>query len=134
MRTEKIWKKDDFFNIKDGRLDMDQSLVELPEPEETWPLVWQFEWDKVIGKITNIRREDEEIVGDIEIKDDIHYEVVDGVATGVHTDNYRSMLYDMLDAGEVRLGGHYSNVLWKDSVMVVAKLTAVAVVLEPING
>lgn len=87
-----IWKEDDYFHFVDGpRIDMDPSVVELPEES---PLVWQYRMEKPpVGVVTDIRLEGEEITGEVEFFD---------TAEG-------AMVKDEMDK-TLRLGGYYSDV------------------------
>lgn len=123
-----IWKKDDIFEIGARRIDMDPAVVELPEG--VTPLTWNYQDDTIIGKVNNIRLEDGEILGDLEIKDDVRYEMIDGVPTGVIVGTTRSLIYEMIHHGDVRLGGFYSNIEQKNDRVLKAKLRSVSVILE----
>lgn len=65
-----IWEKDDFFTLNGSeRIDMDPSVVELPESA---PLTWQFDFTDArgfYGNVTDIRLEDGVITGEVEIYD-----------------------------------------------------------------
>lgn len=65
----KIWEKDDHFEVGGKRVDMDPSVVELPEEAH---LVWEFNWDDKrgpYGSVTDIRLEDGEITAKIKFFD-----------------------------------------------------------------
>lgn len=125
-----IWKKDDFFLIGGKRLDMAASAVVFDQ--EKYVLTWGFDFDvdHIIGLVSNVKLEDNEILGDLEIKDDVHYEAIDGVSTGVHTTQMKDTIFDMLERGDARLGGFYNEVVEKDRIVHHARLRSVGVVLS----
>lgn len=105
-----IWKKEDFFLIGGQRIDMDPAVVEL---KDGLPLVWGYDFERQpIGKVNDIRFEDGEITGDVELFDQALEEV-------------------LLESGSCRLGGFYKSVEKNEdgTVVLKASLKAVSVVL-----
>lgn len=130
-----IWKKDDYFPAPEGRIDMDPAVVDIDE-DKKYLLSWMYNWDvrSIVGTVSNVRLEDGEILGDIEIKDKLRYERVDDVLTGILDESYPKELEKMLRNEEVRLGGFYTGVqLNEDKTQVLScNLETVAVILMPI--
>lgn len=125
-----IWKKNDFFLIGGKRLDMAASAVKLGTGPYVLTWGFNFEVDQICGSVTDVRLEDDQIFGYVQVKDDMNYQVIDGVSTGVHTTNMRDTILDMLEKGEVRLGGYYNEVVEKDRIVHSARLRSVGLVLK----
>lgn len=112
----KIWKKDDFFQISSERKDMDPTVVQLPEGEI--PLAWQYNWEKTYGVVRDVRLEDDEITGEVEFFSEIDQAHVEA----------------LLEHGDVRYGGYYSEVKERkdDKVVTITecRLRAVSIVMN----
>lgn len=116
----KIWKKDDFFQFNsnpDRRIDMDASVVDISSEE--LPLVWQFAWKSTpFGKVTAFRLEDGEITGEL-----------NWASKNESVEHAKALL----EAGDVRLGGHYKEVYYTDETKTrveKAKLVGVSLVMK----
>jgi hypothetical protein len=122
--SEKIWKKDDYFLIGGKRIDMDPSVVKLPE-EGRVLLTWGYDFDNVsniMGWANNIVLEDGEILCDLEFNDVVvEPEILD-------------MLSD--ETNMARLGGYYTGVeQYTDAKggehVISCELKSVAFILNP---
>lgn len=109
---ERIWKKNDYFQISGKRIEMDPLIVELPEEA---PLTYYYNWaSDPVGKVTELRLEDGEITGEVEVFDHEFDE-------------------ETLDKLGCRLGGYYRSVTYDDdrqSSVKSAKLVGVSFVLK----
>jgi len=90
-----FWEKDDFFPFGDGRIEMDPAVVSFM-PEGKYPLTWNYgtETDALLGHATDIRLEDGEMSAELVWNE---------------TKNAQSAK-DLLEHGDVRLGGYYSHI------------------------
>ena len=101
----RIWRKDDTFTlIGMPEIKMDAAVCEIPE--KCVPLSWDFNFmDNPIGQVDNIRLEDGEIIGDVELFDD---------PTHREPTTMREQVEALWEHDDIRLGGYYTNVVYKD--------------------
>lgn len=107
----RIWQKDDFFKVGSKRIDMDPSVVQLPEKVDVF---WNFDHARPsYGSATNIRLEDGEIFCDLELFDEKN-----------------EAGYEQLK-DDVRLAGYYTGVEKNDdgSVVTSCDLRAISFIL-----
>lgn len=92
-----IWKKDDVFYVVNKTITMDPSGVVLPEVS---PLTWNYDWNRPpIGKVTEIRLEDDEITGEVEVYNEVDRQYIEP---------------DAMEEFSIRLFGFYNHVIYND--------------------
>lgn len=94
MTRRIIWAKDDYFDHGDIRIDMDPSVVKLPE--DSIPIVIGFNWaDLPVGNITDLRLEDGEITGEVFWADK----------------DQKNHCETLVESGDMFFGGYYNHVV-----------------------
>lgn len=108
-----IWLKDDYFQLGATKIEMDPAVVELPE--EPIVLTWLYRWEEApLGSVTDLRLEDGEITGEVKWADN----------KGAQSAKA------LLEHGDLRLGGYYTEVVRKDNLVLQCRLRAVATIMS----
>lgn len=117
--THVILKKDDTFN-QGGcvHTTIDPTGIELDAVTGIYPLIWDYHFNGIIhGSVRNLRLDDGALMGDVTY----------------NTKNSEQAFENLLDIGEIRFGGFYTDVIKSadNTVVTNCRLRAVSSVMLP---